>query len=202
MALKVSKIRDPVEVNDQTLIAACLEGRTDAFGTLVRKYQDRLFRTMIALVGSREDAQDVVQDTFVRAFQNLGSYRSGAAFYTWLYRIAVNAAFSRSRRRRPKLSVDHHREQTGADPADVREGSNPQENLERRERVRQVHDALARLSEEHRTVLVLKELEGYRYEEIAAILKCPVGTVRSRLHRARAELREILSSMLDGEPVG
>lgn len=201
MALDVSKVRDPVEVNDQTLIADCLEGRTDAFGSLVRKYQDRLFRTMTAIVGSREDAQDVVQDAFVRAFQNLESFRGNAAFYTWLYRIALNAASNRARRQRPNLSIDHLRDQTGHEPADDREGTQPHQGLERQERARQVHQALAQLSEEHRTTLVLKEMEGYKYEEIAEILNCPVGTVRSRLHRARVELRKLLTKILDEEPI-
>lgn len=197
MALEVSKVQDPVEASDQSLIAECLQGRTDAFGLLVRKYQDRLYRTMIALVGSREDAQDVVQDAFVRAFQNLDSFRGNAAFYTWLYRIALNTASSRRRRRRPERSIEGLRERSGREPIDERPGARPAENLDRRERVEQLHRALARLSEDHRTALVLKEMEGYKYEEIAEILECPIGTVRSRLHRARLELREHLEELLD-----
>lgn len=183
--------------DDDRLIDETLSGRTTAFGELVQKYQDRLYNTMVHAIGSREDALDVVQDAFVQAFIKLESFRGRSAFYTWLYRIAFNVSASQRRRRRPVASVDQAREEGGEEPVDSNLG--PLENLEREERCRQVRQALAALSEEHRSVLVLREIDGCCYETIAEILELPVGTVRSRLHRARLQLRDELKEVLTEE---
>lgn len=180
--------------DDLSLIDQCLEGQSAAFGELVRKYQDRLYNTMVHVVGSAEEARDVVQEAFVQAFVKLESFQRNAAFYTWLYRIAFNTAISRRRKRKPTVSVEQGREEGGLEPCDP--GEAPEGRIEQKERVAQVQAGLAALSEEHRTVLVLKEMEGYRYEEIAEILDVPVGTVRSRLFRARAQLRDQLKEVL------
>jgi RNA polymerase sigma-70 factor (ECF subfamily) len=176
--------------DDSQLIDEALEGDTAAFGQLVQKHQDRLYNTLVHVVGCRVEAEDVVQDAFVQAFLKLRSFQRNSAFYTWLYRIAFNAAVSRRRRKRVEFSVEQGREQTGTEPLD--DGEAPSERLERQERARQVRTALATLTEEHRAILVLREMEGCCYETIADVLKLPVGTVRSRLHRARLQLREQL----------
>ena len=183
-------------MNDEDLqfIDQCLDGDAAAFGELVRKYQNRLYNTMVHVVGSAEDARDVVQEAFVQAYVKLDSFQRNAAFYTWLYRIAFNTAVSRSRRRRPTVSVEQSREVGGIEPCDPGEG--PDARLQQQERVRQVQAGLASLSEEHRSILVLKEMEGYRYEEIAEMLDIPVGTVRSRLFRARLQLRDKLKEVV------
>ena len=179
---------------DVRLIDEALAGNTGSFGELVQKYQNRLFNTMFHVVGSREEAEDVVQDAFVQAFVKLGSFQGASAFYTWLYRIAFNLSISRRRRKRPELSMDVIRETTGNEP--LAENGYPTELMERKESVEQVHRALERLPEEHRAILVLREIEGYCYEEISHILDMPIGTVRSRLHRARLQLREELEETL------
>ncbi len=180
--------------DDAQLIAQTLAGRSTAFGQLVEKYQDRLYNTMVHIVGSREDARDVVQDAFVQAFLKLETFQQNCAFYTWLYRIAFNAAASLTRRKRAVLSVEEARESFGREPVD--KGAGPPAQMEEQERRRQIQAAIAALPEEFRTVLVLREMEGYCYEEIAEILDLPVGTVRSRLHRARLQLRQMLKQVL------
>jgi len=180
--------------DDAELIAATLAGNSAAFGRLVQRYQDRLFNTMVHVVSGDEDARDVVQDAFVQAFVKLDTFQHTSAFYTWLYRIAFNVAASHRRRRRPSLSVEETREQAGREPVDGHIG--PEERAEQEERCRQVRQAIAALSEDHREVLVLREIDGCCYETIAEILELPVGTVRSRLHRARLQLREQLKEVL------
>lgn len=180
-------------VDDQQLIESALAGNSAAFGDLVRKYQDRLYNTMTHLMGSSEDAQDVVQDAFVKAFVKLETFQRSSAFYTWLYRIAFNTAMSRQRRRRPTESVDL-RQEHGLEPLDP--GAAPDDRLDREELAEQIRMALATLSDEHRTVLVLRDMDGCDYETMAKILEVPLGTVRSRLHRARMQLRDQLKKVL------
>jgi RNA polymerase sigma-70 factor (ECF subfamily) len=180
--------------DDAQLIERSLAGTTAAFGQLVQKYQDRLYNTLVHVVACREDAQDIVQDAFVQAFVKLDTFQHSSAFYTWLYRIAFNVAASHGRRRKPAASVERLRDVTGEEPMDPQAG--PTERLEREERCQQVQQAIAGLSEEHRAILVLREIDGCCYETIAEILELPIGTVRSRLHRARLQLREELKAVL------
>jgi RNA polymerase sigma-70 factor (ECF subfamily) len=183
-------------VDDTQLIESALAGNSAAFGDLVRKYQDRLYNTMVHLTGSAEDAKDVVQDAFVKAYVKLESFQRSSAFYTWLYRIAFNTAMSRQRRRRETRSIE---EDCGHEPADP--GSAPADRLEQEELAGQVQRALAALSEEHRTVLVLRDIDGCEYEAVAEILGIPLGTVRSRLHRARMQLRDQLKKVLQTDSI-
>jgi RNA polymerase sigma-70 factor, ECF subfamily len=187
--------KDKTAVNDDDRwISEALAGNTAAFGELVLKYQDRLYNTAIHVVGNAEDAKDIVQEALVQAFVKLKTFRQKSAFYTWLYRIAFNVAVSFHRRRRPASAIDCGRGSAGAEPVNHEDG--PTERLEREERCRQVRRGLMKLNEEHRTILVLREIEGCCYETIAEILTLPVGTVRSRLHRARLQLREELKTVL------
>jgi RNA polymerase sigma-70 factor (ECF subfamily) len=181
-------------VNDDQLIDEALAGGSAAFGRLVCRYQDRLFNAMVHVLGSTEDARDIVQDAFVQAFVKLETFKRTSAFYTWLYRIAFNAAVSQLRRQKPRLSIEQTRDRTGQEPVDC--GEAPQEGLEQQERASQVQAALAALKYEFRVVLVLREIEGFDYQRIAQVLGLPVGTVRSRLHRARLQLRERLKAVL------
>jgi RNA polymerase sigma-70 factor (ECF subfamily) len=179
---------------DAQMIDRTLQGDSGAFGQLVCKYQDRLFNVMVHVVGDRDEAEDVVQDAFVQAFVKLATFRGRSAFFTWLYRIAFNVSVSRRRRRRPEHSVEAVRESSGIEPIDLQETA--EARVEREERASQLQRALAELSGEHRTILVLREIEGCPYEAISEILELPIGTVRSRLHRARMQLRELLKGVL------
>jgi RNA polymerase sigma-70 factor, ECF subfamily len=180
--------------DDAQLIDQALNGQSEAFGQLVLKYQDRLFNTVFHVVGHAEDARDIVQEAFVQALVKLESFRRESAFYTWLYRIAFNVAMSHKRQRRATVSMDRLRETTHMEPLD--EEDNPAECLERKERCRQVRHAIGQLAKEYRAVLVLREIDGCCYETIADVLDLPIGTVRSRLHRARLQLRDELKTVL------
>ncbi len=182
---------------DLQLIERCVAGQTSAFGQLVEKYQGRLYHSLVHLIGSPEEALDVSQEAFVQAFVKLKSFQGNSAFYTWLYRIAFNTAVSRRRQKRPTISMDQTRDTAGFEPADA--GCSPESRLEQQERVTQIRAGLDALTHEHREILVLKDLEGYRYEEIAQLLQIPVGTVRSRLFRARAQLKEKLKPFVQDQ---
>ena len=182
-----------MNADDHRLISNSRAGDTAAFGVLVTRYQDRLYNTVFRLVGNTEDARDVVQEAFISAYQSLATFKGDSAFFTWLYRIAINNAISMKRKQRAVLRL------TGglgngvvAEPMDRSDASQPSRALEMADDERRVHQALGRLSAEHRTVLVLKDMEGRKYEEMAEILEVPIGTIRSRLHRARLEMRDIL----------
>ena len=179
--------------DDARLIERTLAGDPSAFGCLVQKYQDRLYNALVQIAGgaagAREDARDVAQDAFVQAFVKLETFRGSSQFYTWLYRIAFNLHVSRKRRQRPSVSIDRSREACGDEPS---EDLPPAGDLEQQERAVQVREALALLSEEHRTILVLREIDDLDYEAIAEAMDIPIGTVRSRLHRARLQMRELL----------
>ena len=180
--------------DDAQLIEETLAGKPAAFGRLVQRYQDRLFNTVVHVMGSADDALDVVQDAFVQAFLKLDTFRHSSAFYTWLYRIAFNVAASHRRKRKPAMSVEQARESSRLEPIDTQPG--PDDQVQRDERCRQVREAIAGLSEEYRSVVILREIDGCCYESIADILDLPIGTVRSRLHRARLQLREELKEVL------
>jgi RNA polymerase sigma-70 factor (ECF subfamily) len=176
--------------SESQLIDESLQGNSAAFGELVRIHQDRLFNAVAHFIGDATEAEDVVQEAFVQAYVKLSTFQRTSAFYTWLYRIAFNTAVSRRRRKHVTASVDSSREQTGNEPADS--GDAPDSRLLRSEQAVQVQQALALLSDEHRAILVLREIEGLEYEAIGAALNINIGTVRSRLHRARMALRERL----------
>ena len=180
--------RSSVAENDRRIIDNTLAGHSDAFGEMVEKYQNRLYNSVARLCGTSEDARDVVQDAFVQAFLKLNTFRGTSNFYTWLYRIAFNTAMSHRRRNRPTSSLDEVHQYSGAEPVD--RGARPDQSLERQDRATQIRKALDALSKEHRTILILREVEDLSYEMIAEILALPVGTIRSRLHRARMRMKE------------
>jgi RNA polymerase sigma-70 factor (ECF subfamily) len=182
-----------VSAEDHRLIAECLQGDPTAFGGLVRRYQDRLFHVVFRLVGNVEDAQDVVQEAFLNAYQALEGFKGDSLFFTWLYRIAVNTAISLKRKQKVAVRLDSGRNgQLAIEPLDPSETSRPGHALEQAEQEQRVQQALLKLSAEHRAVLILKDMEGQKYETMAEVLQVPIGTIRSRLHRARLELRELL----------
>lgn len=184
--------------SDQQLITESVAGSLDAFDVLVRRYQDRLVHSLHHALGSEDDALDAAQQAFVSAWKRLDTFRQDAAFYSWLYRIAMNAAISRKRKQKlPTSSLDQHIESTGTLPEDKSSDAAPEHLLESEERVRLVQQALQEISEEFRQPLVLKEIDGFSYEEIASVLNIPIGTVRSRIFRARKELTERLKRVLD-----
>jgi RNA polymerase sigma-70 factor (ECF subfamily) len=185
-----------VSGDDRRLITECLQGRTAAFGELVCRYQDRLFNTIYRLLDNAEDAQDVVQDAFLNAYQSLDSFKGDSLFFTWLYRIAVNTAISMKRKQRVAISMSVAREGgSGLEPVDQSRYGQPGHALEQAEDERRLQHALNRLSPAHRTVLIMN-MEGQKYETMAEVIGVPIGTIRSRLHRARVELRSVVESLV------
>ncbi|MFT5302218.1 MAG: RNA polymerase sigma-70 factor (ECF subfamily) [Mariniblastus sp.] len=180
---------------DQLLIRQTIDGQKEAFDQLIRKYQDRLFNGMVQILRSEPEAEDVVQDAFVLAFTKLHSFKGNSAFFTWLYRIAYNVAITRLRRRKPTVPLDGTGEAGKLDFPDG--GPSPDDRLQKDEQAAQLHNALARLSDEHRVILVLREMDDLDYDAISDVLGLPIGTVRSRLHRARVHLREHLDAIMN-----
>jgi RNA polymerase sigma-70 factor (ECF subfamily) len=176
----------PRDRDDAALVRLATRGELDAFAELVDRHRPVVVRVATRIVGS-EDAEDVSQDAFLRAFHRLEHFRGDAPFRSWLLRIAHNAALDHLARRRPE-PVDPQAfdasEQTATRP--------PAERLELRERIERLESKLRGLSAQHRAVLVLRDAEGLSYEEIADITETPLGTVKGRLHRARREFIEML----------
>ncbi len=177
-------------MNDEELIDKTLAGDSSAFGVLARKYQDRVYNLALPIVGNVDDAMDVTQETFLQALSHLDSFRRSSRFYTWLYRIAYNCAVGSLRRRRRTVSVDYVIDEYGETFESNVEAPDARASLSDDAKLLKV--ALDKLPLEYRTPLILREIEGANYEQIAETLNIPVGTVRSRLHRARASLREAL----------
>jgi RNA polymerase sigma-70 factor, ECF subfamily len=173
---------------DETLIERTLQGELSAFEELVERHRGIVFRVAARIVGI-DDAEDVSQDAFLRAFHRLDQYRGTASFRTWLLQITQNTALNTLAwaRRRPTETADESPEP--ADPDPLRQ---PVRELERRERQQRLELKLGRLRPEYRSLLVLRDLEGLSYNEIADVLEMPLGSVKGRLHRARGELIELL----------
>ena len=197
-------------INENALIARCHVGDVDAFDELVAAHQNRIFNVCYWMLGSRDDAADAAQDAFVRAWRSLQTFRGESAFGTWLHRIAVNASLDvmQRRKRAPLPYSDLYPagesalddDQIGArhEDASTQAGlhaTDPAAVAARGERRRAVRAALAELPDHYRIALVLFDIEGHSYEAIATALKLPLGTIKSRINRARVALRERLESV-------
>lgn len=179
-------------LTDRDLIEATLRGDQRGYEQLTRRYQDRLFASVLHDAGCPVLAEDIVQDAFVRAFLHLGSFRRESNFYTWLYRIALNVRSNYFRRRHRMLPLEALGGET--EKISAAERDSPTRSLERDEEQHQVRAALQRLQSHHRTVLVLREFDGFDYQTIAELLDVKVGTVRSRLSRAREQMKRELTT--------
>jgi RNA polymerase sigma-70 factor (ECF subfamily) len=180
--------------DEDGLLKAFQAGDAQAFGLLVHRYQNRLYSALVRFLQKSEDARDVLQDTFVSGFTNAKNFKGNSRFYTWMYRIAMNHAIDLHRRKKPRQTLSIYSEDQ-TDLTNAKLESQPVNQLEREEDRQLIQRALALLSPEHRAVLVMKEIDDLRYEEIAEVLEVPVGTVRSRLHRARMEMKDILEKL-------
>ncbi|WP_366524855.1 RNA polymerase sigma factor RpoE [Ferrovum sp.] len=184
---------------DQQLVERAQHGDKLAFELLVIKYQRKLLRLIGRLVRDPAEAEDVTQDAFIKAYRALGSFRGDSAFYTWLYRIGVNTAknFLMNQGRRMPSSI-------GVEEAEYYEGNDllqdvntPEAELLSRELARTVNDSMEALPEELKTAIRLREIEGLSYEDIATMMNCPIGTVRSRIFRAREAISHKLKPLLE-----
>lgn len=201
--VKTASVAIPFE--DAELVEQSRQGDVAAFGRLVVKYQDQVFNTCWRMCGDRTEAEDLTQEAFVRAFQSIGGFWGRAKFSTWVFRIAVNLVISARRKKKGKVTYSlDDRTDRGEDGGSrfamndpVSDEATPERGALDREQQRIVLEALTGLDEESRCVIVLRDLESFGYEEIAEVLEVPLGTVKSRLHRARLALREKLSGILE-----
>ncbi len=178
-------------MTEQELVRAAAGGDTEAFERLVRTYENKIYHLALRMCGSADEAADIAQEAFLAAWRGLPSFRGEAGFATWLYRLTSNAAIDylrRQKKQRGDMSLDD--EELGLDAVDS--GPSPQETAEGSELRSAVAAGFNQLSEGHRQVLVLREIQGLSYEEIASVLELDIGTVKSRISRARSSLRKIL----------
>lgn len=194
---------------DVALLRKAQNGDKAAYGQIVLLYQDRLYNAVLRLVGDREEALDLTQEAFTRGLMKIDTFRGDSAPYTWLFRIAVNLAISQLRKvNRPRVfslqqpagngAVDRHGSQASAlvDRLSDEHAETPPQRLERQERDEAVLAALGRLDAEYRAVLVMRDVEGFDYQQMADLLAVPLGTLKSRLFRARLALRDELRAYL------
>lgn len=188
-----------LEASESALIERWRGGEQRAFEELVARYEKRVYNLAYRMSGNADDASDLAQEAFVRVFTALPSFKGQSSFATWLYRIATNVCLDELRRRgrQPVLSLDQPvaMEEGPVARQTVDPAAGPLDELERTELRAAVQDGISALQPEHRAVIILRDLQGLPYEEIAGVLACSLGTVKSRLNRARLALRERLSAM-------
>ncbi len=180
--------------DDQAAINRVLDGDTAAYAELVERYQRRLLGLLVHACGSHHEAEDMAQETFTRAYRKLHLFSGQSQFYTWLCRVAMNLLISQRRRKRVENQIPREGFEVALDSIGSTEDA--EESLERSEMQNQVRQAIAMLDIERRTVVLLRDFDGMDYDAIAETLDIPVGTVRSRLHRARLELKTILEQRI------
>jgi len=182
-------------LNDTRLVEGLKEGSDEAVRELLDRFQGKIFNTVLRFVQSTTDTEDVVQEVFMKAMRSIDSFNFQASLYTWLYRIAVNAALDHRKRaqRHKAVSIHHVEDKTYEIPA---ENSDPTAPPEQKELAQRLRIALDELPEKYRTILVLREFDYLSYEEISKVLGCSKGTVESRLFRARERLRKKMEKYL------
>ncbi|MDD3354113.1 RNA polymerase sigma factor RpoE [Zoogloea sp.] len=189
---------------DQLLVERVQRGDKQAFGLLVSKYQRKLGRLLSRLIRDPAEVEDVAQETFIKAYRALPAFRGDSAFYTWLYRIGINTAknylVSQGRRAPTSTDFDSEEAETFEEGDQLRDINTPERLLMTKQIGETVNVAMEALPDELRTAIVLREIEGLSYEEIATIMECPIGTVRSRIFRAREAISEKLKPLLDTAP--
>ena len=204
-AAMADKPNDNVSVGnrelDQVLVERAQAGDKKAFGMLVEKYHRKLGRLLSRMIRDQAEVEDVVQESFIKAYRALHNFRGDSAFYTWLYRIGINTAknYLVSQGRRPQVlqEVEIEDVENFEDGFEMRTIETPETALMTKEIAQTVNDTVASLPEELRTAITLREMEGLSYEEIAEVMQCPIGTVRSRIFRARETIAAKLKPLLD-----
>ena len=189
---------------DQQLVVRAQHGDQQAFGLLVSKYQRKLARLLSRLIRDPAEVEDVAQETFIKAYRALGSFRGDSAFYTWLYRIGINTAknylVSQGRRAPTRTDFDTEEAETFEGGDLLRDIHTPERMMLSKQIGEPVHSAMDDLPDDLRTAIMLREIEGMSYEDIAKMMDCPIGTVRSRIFRAREAVAEKLRPLLDTAP--
>lgn len=192
--------------DDYSLVRKAQAGDQRAFATLVDRYQRKAYAVALGLVKDREEAMDVAQEAFVKVYKYLDHFKGDSSFYTWLYRITVNICIDRRRRKGGNPAEQVEFDETVAQEAEgevgvlgTRLGSNPQKAALRAELMEKIEEALEQIPEKHRAILLLREVDGMSYEDLAKTLKIRKGTVMSRLFHARKKMQSLLASYMGGE---
>lgn len=187
--------------SDQELVDRAKNGDLKAFDLLVLKYQRRVFRLISRVIKNNSEVEDVAQECFIKAFRAIHQFRGDSAFYTWLYRIAVNTAknylFSKGKRPIALSELKKSEDSDSFDMLDAVSNENPEGNMAGLQIAEAVNKAVKKLPEELSTAVVLREMDGLSYEEIAEVMNCPIGTVRSRIFRAREAIAQELRPLLE-----
>ncbi len=184
--------------SDEELIKDAIYGNKEAFGELVRRYEKKVYSLAYSILLNKDDAMDISQEVFIKAYEGLRRYRGGSQFFTWLYRIVVNLCIDFTRREKAKGEMEYI---DAIDPGDTHTSffahqQTPEEATAGREKLRALKKALNSLPEDQRIAITLREIEGLSYEEIAETMNCSIGTVMSRIHYARKKLKEKLKDFL------
>ena len=191
---------DGAEVAEDVLVSRARRGDLKSYDALVKRYQERIYATIYHMTSNHEDTNDLAQDSFIKAYQALASFKGGSSFYTWLYRIAVNKTinFLKQRKNKHHLSLNDIDFNAEHDPDLVAliSDKTPQRDAGLSELQKKLNEALLKLSEPHRMVVVLHDVQGVSHEEIAEIVGCNIGTVRSRLFYARQQLQGFLAEYI------
>ena len=188
---------DLKNLSDEDVILALQEGRMECYDELVRRYKDRLFSFINQMVRNGQLSEDILQDTFIRLYQHRMSYRTIARFSTWIYTIAANLVRSQMRKLSRMTTVDLEPRESGERAIELPDGARPvDEQVAGKMTVEKVRAAMDLLPDEFREVIILREIEELSYEEIVEVLELPLGTVKSRINRARTQLRDMLAADL------
>jgi RNA polymerase sigma factor (sigma-70 family) len=190
----------PAPVEEMELVRRARHGDLQAYDELVKRYQERIYATVYHMTSNHDDANDLAQESFIKAYQALKSFKGGSSFYTWLYRIAVNKTinFLKQRKNRTHMSLNDMDFNAEHDPDLMALISNktPRRDADLTELQEKLNAALLKLSDSHRLVVVLHDVQGESHEDIAKIMDCNIGTVRSRLFYARQQLQSFLADYL------
>jgi RNA polymerase sigma factor RpoE len=197
---EASETRAPKPTDEQDLVKRACKGELTAYDELVRRYQERIYATVYHMTSNHEDANDLAQEAFIKAYQALKTFKGGSSFYTWVYRIAVNKTinFLKQRKNRTQMSLNDVDFQVEHDPDLVAliSEKTPRREVNLAELQEKLNEAMQKLSDSHRLVVTLHDVQGLSHEEIAKIMECNIGTVRSRLFYARQQLQAYLSDYL------
>jgi len=182
-----------LRLDDDALVKQCQRGDSEAMSRLIYKYQDRVYNIILKICNNSDDAAELTQDTFVKVLENITDFRGKSSFYTWLFRVACNEAINFCRRR---FKVVSQSLDSGMAPPAEMSDNDPARLAQQKEVIALLTEAISRLDEDHRVVLVLRDIEQMSYNQISDVLGLELGTVKSRLSRARSMLREILETVL------
>ncbi|NSW92293.1 MAG: sigma-70 family RNA polymerase sigma factor [Firmicutes bacterium] len=191
-----------MEIIEKDLIRKSQKGDIEAFEQLIESYQKKVFNIALGMMGNYDDANDISQEVFIKVFKSIRNFRQQSSFSTWLYRITTNACLDELRKRKNSkniISIDQviHLENGEVVRQIEDDGPTPESTAERNELKEAVRDAIFQLSNEHKEVIILRDIQGFSYDDIAKIISCPQGTVKSRINRARNMLKEILKSKME-----